>query len=192
VIYLYAIGDPQPGAEAVRAAGLAGFVRRDVPRSPAPEPAALVSHDRVVAALAQNGAVLPVRFGTVVPAEDDVRKLLVERRDELRSRLEHVRGRVEMGVRAMWGAPEPGPSPCTGRDFMQAKLERHAAARRAADELHGPLAALAADSVLTLCPREDTAFSAAYLVERADAARFSERAKGVSVTGPWPPYSFSG
>jgi hypothetical protein len=191
VIYLYAIGDPQPGFDGICEGGLEAFVNRGVTRVPAPDEDALVRHDRMVSALAESGATLPVRFGAVMPGEDALRELLTERGDELRARLEHVRGRVEMGVRSAW--PDTAPTrPLSGRDFMRARLERRRAAQRAADELHPALAELSVDSVLTLCPREDTMFSAAYLVERADARRFSERAKGVTVTGPWPPYSFSG
>jgi hypothetical protein len=47
--------------------------------------------------------------------------------------------------------------------------------------------------VLRLCPREDTLFSAAYLVERDAADQFAHSVSGeATVTGPWPPYSFSG
>jgi hypothetical protein len=197
VIYVYAIGDPQPGVDAVCEGDLAAFVRRGVARPPAPEHEALARHDRVVASLAERGAVLPMRFGSLVDGERGLRELLTERGDQLRQQLDHVRGRVEIGVRAVWADRGPCPSPApTGRAFMQAKLDRHRAAQRKADELHEPLAGLAADSVLTLCPHADTAFSAAYLVERAHAESFAQRASSsadeLTVTGPWPPYSFSG
>jgi hypothetical protein len=137
-----------------------------------------------------------MRFGAVLPDEDAVRSLLRERSEELRAGLERVRGRVEIGVRAGWeDGPAAGAGPNgsrSGAEFMRAKLERRRAARSRADEIHPRLAELAADSVLTLCPRDDTAFTAAYLVERNDIERFAERANAVTVSGPWPPYSFSG
>jgi hypothetical protein len=177
VIYLYAIGE--------RDGALTAFVRRGP--GEAPGEAALIEHDRIVSSLMDDGAVLPVRFGTVLPGETDVRELLARRGEELRGQLAHVRGRVEMGLRVTWDARAEASR--SGHDFMQAKLERRRAARRQADELHEPLAELAVDSVLRLCPREDTAFSAAYLVDRENVERFAEHAPGV--TGPWPPYSFS-
>jgi hypothetical protein len=177
VIYLYAIGE--------RDGALTAFVRRG--RGEAPGEAALIEHDRIVSSLMEDGAVLPVRFGTVLPGEADVRELLAWRGEELRGQLAHVRGRVEMGLRVPWEQEPAAPS--SGRDFMQAKLERRRAARGQADELHEPLAQIAVDSVLRLCPREDTAFSAAYLVDKENVGRFSEHAPGA--TGPWPPYSFS-
>jgi hypothetical protein len=183
VIYLYAIGE--------RDSRLVAFVRSGIDHAPAPDPEALADHDRVVWSLAERSAVLPMRFGTVVAGEADVRDLLTQRRDELRERLAHVRGRVEMGVRATWEEP-PSATPRSGRAFMQDRLDRHSAARRRADELHPRLAELAVDSVLRLTPHEDTAFSAAYLVERGAIDRFAERApREVTLTGPWPPYSFS-
>lgn len=184
MIYMYAIGEHD--------GGLVAFVRSGIDRAPAPDPKALARHDRVLWSLAEKSAVLPMRFGTVVPGAADVRELLTRRNDELRERLAHVRGRVEMGVRATWEEP-PSATPRSGREFMQERLDRHTAARRRADELHPRLAELAADSVLRLTPHEDTAFSAAYLVERGAIDRFTERAaRDVTLTGPWPPYSFSG
>jgi hypothetical protein len=170
---------------------LAAFVRRDVDHPPAPDEAALREHDAVIATLMEAGAVLPMRFGTVVPTEQDVIDLLATRQDELHEQLRHVRGRVEMGVRAPW---EGGPIvAASGGEFMRAKAERRAAARRAAADLHEPLTQLAIDSVLRLNPREDTLFSAAYLVAREDIDSFAHRAgRRATVTGPWAPYSFSG
>jgi hypothetical protein len=181
VIYLYAIGE--------RDGALTAFVRRG--RGEAPGEAALIEHDRIVSSLMEDGAVLPVRFGTVLPGEADVRELLAWRGEELRGQLAHVRGRVEMGVRAPWdGGPIVANS---GGEFMRAKAERRAAARRAAATVHEPLSELAVDSVLRLNPREDTMFSAAYLVAREQAGEFADRARRLAaVTGPWPPYSFSG
>ena len=191
MIYVYAIGDPGADADAICHAGLAAFVRRGVERPPAPDEASLREHDSAVGALMDTGAVLPMRFGTVVDTEEDVRELLARRGEELRGQLAHVRGRVEMGVRAAW---EGGPiEASSGGEFMRAKSERRAKARRAAAELHEPLRELAVDSVLRLNPREDTLFDAAYLVEKDEADDFAGHVSGrATVTGPWPPYSFSG
>jgi hypothetical protein len=184
MISVYAIGE--------RGGRLVAFVQRGVEHPPAPDETALREHDRAVAELmASHDAVLPMRFGTVVESDDEVRELLARRGEELRGQLAHVRGRVEMGVRAPWdGGPIVANS---GGEFMRAKAERRAAARRAAAAVHEPLSELAVDSVLRLNPREDTMFSAAYLVEREEAGEFADRARPLAtVTGPWPPYSFSG
>jgi hypothetical protein len=184
MIYVYAIGE--------RGGKLVAFVKRGVERPPAPDETALREHDQSVAELmASHDAVLPMRFGTVVESDEDVRELLARRGEELRGQLAHVRGRVEMGVRQPW---TQGPIVAnSGGEFMRAKAARRAAARKAAQEVHEPLEPLAVDSVLRLCPREDTLFSAAYLVERDAADQFAHSVSGeATVTGPWPPYSFSG
>jgi hypothetical protein len=183
MIYVYAIGE--------RDGDLVPFVRNGVERPPTPDEAMLREHDQVVATLMEEGPVLPMRFGTVVHTEDDVRELLARRGEELRGQLAHVRGRVEMGVRKQW---ERGPIVASsGSEFMRAKAERRAAARRQAAELHAAVEDLAVDSVVHLIPRDDTAFAGSYLVEKHDAQRFAARAgEYAAVTGPWPPYSFSG
>jgi hypothetical protein len=192
VIYLYAIGE--------REGELVPFVRDDIARAPTPDEESLREHDRVVTALMEDGAVLPMRFGTVAGSEADVRELLARRGEELRGQLAHVRGRVEMGVRAMWN-DEPadgdgataGLPAANGAEFMRRKAKLRAAARQRAAELHAAVEHLAVDSVVHLIPRDDTAFSASYLVEHDDAEAFAARAgEHATVTGPWPPYSFSG
>jgi Gas vesicle synthesis protein GvpL/GvpF len=165
VIYVYAIGE--------HAGRLTAFVKRGLSSAPAPEVDALLDHDRVVHSLMDHGAVVPMRFGTVVADEGEIRSLLLKRRRELRGLLERVRGRVEFGVRA------PQVATSTGRDYMHGKLD---AVRSLA-----PLAELAAD---TRRRHRDTA----YLVDRDLADAFQERARDMklSLSGPWPPYSFTG
>jgi hypothetical protein len=206
VIYVYAIGDRQDASrdevEAIAHGDVAAFIRRDVARAPAPDRESLVRHDRIVFSLMDGGAVLPMRFGSVVGEEEDIRELLAERGDELRRQLEHVRGRVEFGVRAPWRLPPPAETDApTGHAFMLAKLRARSAARWLVDELSSPLSELSRDTRVTLCPRDDTAFTASYLVERDHAGPFEQRARSLADTapeatlelsGPWPPYSFSG
>jgi Gas vesicle synthesis protein GvpL/GvpF len=114
-----------------------------------------------------------MRFGTVLGDESEIRTLLLKRRRELREMLAHVRGRVEFGVR------REHVEASSGRDYMHGKLETKRSL--------APLAELAAD---TQPRRRDTA----YLVDRDLAGAFQERARSMklSLTGPWPPYSFTG
>ncbi|MEA2429575.1 MAG: hypothetical protein QOI19_48 [Thermoleophilaceae bacterium] len=207
MIYVYAIGDRQAstGAEvdAIAHGEVAAFVKRDVARAPAPDRDSLLQHDSVVFSLMDGGgAVLPMRFGSVVGEEGELRELLTQRRDDLERRLEHVRGRVEFGVRATWRSPRPVAEDApNGHAFMLAKLRARSAARWQLEELTAPLAELAIDTKVSLCPSDDTAFSTAYLVDRAHASRFEQRARRaaggadevtLALSGPWPPYSFSG
>jgi hypothetical protein len=61
------------------------------------------AHDRVLAALAGRGAVVPMRFGTVMASEEEVRERLLERHaDELATMLARLDGRVQMSVKAFY------------------------------------------------------------------------------------------
>lgn len=211
MIYVYAIGgggadapagpgiDDRP-IEAVRRGSLAAFVSRGVERAPEPGENALLRHESVVDALMSDGPVLPMRFGTVLAGEGDVFAVLAARGIEFERSLAHLRGRVEMRVRALWHSPPPEPTGESGREFLEAKLERHRTAREVAGEVHPCLAELAVASTCRLLPHRGTAFAGAYLVDRNDADPLEHRLEqlagtrgdvDVVCTGPWPPYTFS-
>ncbi len=210
MIYVYAIGD---GVSRARVVGLDGravervtegrltaFVTRDMERPPEPTPATLGAHDEVVMSLMVDGAVLPMRFGTVLRDDADIRAVVRDRADELVQALDRVRGRVELGVRAVWRGNHAEPPAASGGDFLRAKLRRRAAARMVAAEVHPRLAQLATDARCSLLPRDDTPLAAAYLVDRVRCGEFEAHAAELAeeqpdaelvVSGPWPPYSFS-
>lgn len=209
MIYVYAVGEGRGTVamrgiedrpvETFRDGRLTAFVSRGAPAAIAPAPAALRRHDAVVRALMEVGAVLPMRFGTLAPDRRVLREALAGRESELVAALDRVRGRVEVGVRAVWSPGAAEPAAASGREFMLAKLGRREAARQVADGVHRPLAELAADATCTLLPRADTALTAAYLVEREHAEEFERRAEELGssqadvelvCTGPWPPYGF--
>jgi Gas vesicle synthesis protein GvpL/GvpF len=210
VIYAYAVCrreaiDAPPrrrglGGAALRVTeseGLAVVYSRHRSLRPRPAPAQLWAHERTVEALMSRGAVLPMRFGTVLADEADLAKALSERRDELAAGLDRVGRRVELGVRVFADRPER-PDAGTGRAYLLARVEEHRAAARAARAVHAPLAELAFDSRTRLRVAPGTVFAAAYLVERADVPAFRaevERAATAAglravCTGPWPAYSF--
>jgi hypothetical protein len=213
VIYVYAIAPGDAAApdaagledrpvETVCDGALAAFVSRDVSQAIEPGEAELWRHQEVVAALMGDAPVLPMRFGTLVAGEAELRAVLEARRADLVRSLALVRGRVELGVRALWpGDSGERPAGDTGRGFMLAKLEYHRIASRAAREVHAPLAELAVEATCRLHPSRGVAFASAYLVDRGYAGELERRAKHLGadhpylrlvVTGPWPPYSFCG
>ena len=114
MIYVYAIGEraempPEPRRRGLGGArlrvlvcnGLAAVFSRHRTMQPRPSPEALWSHEAVVEQLKARGAVLPLRFGTMLDGEESLRRTLVERHEELVLGLENVRGRVELGVRVV-------------------------------------------------------------------------------------------
>lgn len=154
-------------------------------------------HEQVVERLMADRAVLPMRFGSRLADDDALRGALAARQDEFRAALDRVRGRVEVGVRAMQphGREAPAPAGTTGREYLEAKLrlEREVAAF---DE---PLAGLAVEATRQPARAPDEVLRASYLIDAPTLARFRgtvERLQrthpdvAILCTGPWPPYSF--
>jgi hypothetical protein len=67
--------------------------------------AAVRDHEHVVEqVLASTRSMLPIRFGTVLPSHDAVRKLLSQHKAELESLLDALAGRREWGLTVYWEA----------------------------------------------------------------------------------------
>jgi hypothetical protein len=63
----------------------------------------MLSHTLVLEEVAQEFTALPVRFGTVAPAQADIATELLDRRhDEFARLLDEMEGRVELGLKAIW------------------------------------------------------------------------------------------
>jgi hypothetical protein len=200
VIELYAITDdpapPDPPLRALRCDGLTALCAPVHPRAREEvTPDALWRHEAVVEALMEERDLLPVRFGTLLSDEDAAARAVLERREELAARLDHVRGAVELAVRAhpRERHEEAGEPAENGIEYMRGKVRRTEAARL----LHDPLAFMARDSVVRSGAE---LLRAAYLVDREAVEgfvslvrRLQEAHAGLDVlcTGPWPPYSFA-
>ena len=82
---------------------------------------------------------------------------------------------------------------------MRARLSSERRGRRAAAQIHEPLATLARDSTVRWNGQERPSIRAAYLVDRDRIEEFMVRVEELEAldeaeivcTGPWPPYSFS-
>ena len=177
----------------------------------------LWAHEQVVEALMADGPVLPMRFGSQLPAAAALRAVLSRRHDELLGALNGVRGRVELAVRAMRpdetapsgragaasvrraddAVTEPGHH--TGLEYVRARLELGDRVAAAGASLHAPLAAVAAADSRFPARAPGEVLRASYLVDRSAVAAFrglvqqlqaEHRNLSVLCTGPWPPYSF--
>jgi hypothetical protein len=196
VIELYAITDdpapPDPPLRAVRSDGLTALCAPAEQRELTPD--VLWRHEEVVESLMGERDLLPMRFGTLVEDEEAAVRALDERREELKTSLDRVRGAVELAVRAeAVAAADRQPSGMTGAEYLRAKAHRTEAARL----LHDPLAFLARESVVKPGPE---LLRAAYLVDREAVEAFVGLVRRleethddlrVLCTGPWPPYSFA-
>jgi len=197
VIELYAItDDPAPPAPPLRAVWSDGLTVLCAPAEQRELTAdVLWEHEAVVESLMEERDLLPMRFGTLVEDDEAAVRAIEERREELRTSLDRVRGAVELAVRVEAAAApnELTPNGATGAEYIRAKAHRSEEARL----LHEPLAFLARESVVQPGPE---VLRAAYLVDREAVesfvglvGRLQETHEGLQVlcTGPWPPYSFA-
>jgi hypothetical protein len=213
VIYLYAITDDagaplpeqsglddRPLAE-VADGGVAAVLTHHSELKPAPQPDLLWKHEAVVEALMRDRAVLPMRFGTCLAGEHELRSLLDEQGGDFSNRLERVRDRVELGVRVIVGDQKSaGGWPAeNGSDYMLQRLDAQRQTERLAQTVHAPLAELAECSSSNLAPGTGGDLTGSYLLRRAEVAAFIGRVQDlqerdprldITCTGPWPPYSF--
>lgn len=180
--------------------------------------AAGAAHHAVVEAMADAGlVVLPVRLFTIFSSEEAARATMTGMRGPMRRAFDRVRGKQEWVLRI--GKPDPArmhaavpepTSPASGTSFLKAKADqRRDTAMRAertqsdAAACYDALALLAGESHRR--PLEAGAtllLDAAFLVSPAQvermkdaltdaAARLLADGCAVSLTGPWPPYSFA-
>jgi hypothetical protein len=218
MIYVYAITDsvPEPLAiglygaplRAVSTDGLAAIVSEHE-KAPQAGVEELWRHEDVVEGLAEEFAVLPMRFGITAASEDELESVLRSRHEEFKTLLDEVRGAVELSVRVVEAAPPAeevvscsvggGPAPPqTGTEYMRKRSRALSAREHAEARYHQPLEALSLSSHVASARLGTGDFKAAYLVEADRVEAFTalvarlgrEGAASVSCTGPWPPYSF--
>jgi Gas vesicle synthesis protein GvpL/GvpF len=217
MIWIYAICDrpelppprrrglAQAPLDGVREGELLAVISRHAHPPGDPALDALWVHERVVERIMADRAVLPMRFGNRLPDDEALRDVLAGRQQEFLAALDRVRGRVEVGVRAMEPLGSEAPPPpvrapaTTGREYLEAKLRNGQRIEREVATLHQPLAALAVEATRQPSRGPDEVLRASYLIDTAMLARFRgtvERLQrthpGVAIlcTGPWPPYSF--
>lgn len=188
----------------VAAAGLTAVVSDVDGARPAASEEALWRHEQVVEGLMAGGAVLPMRFGSVLDDDRAVAALLRERAAEFRQALERVAGAIELGVRAAWESGASAPQPArahSGAGYLQGLLDHRSRASDLAERIDAPLSAMSRDSRRRLLVTPRLPLSGAYLVDhdrleafRQQVAVLDEEIDQAEIvcTGPWPPYSFVG
>ena len=168
--------------------------------APLAAPGALDDYERTVRSLMDVRGILPAQFGRVVDDDEAVRAMLRRRRRDLLSRLDGVRGAVELGLHARWLAGDGAADPRSESDvaYLRDRLETRQSARRLASQLD-PLTALARSIRRTLGTADLPALDV-YLVDRGRVGEFVALVQelggcldGVELvcTGPCPPYSFA-
>lgn len=170
-----------------------------------------LAHDAVIRSVLDETTPLPFRFGTLT-SEKELASYLGARRTTIVTRLELVRGCLEMSVKIIsdtdqtdLGAETNDLGP--GAAFLRQKRreilggERRAAqAREVADWLQKEVADFVREEQVNLSPTEKLVVAAAHLVEREQLTKYRGSIVNARklrpelhflVSGPWPPYSFS-
>jgi hypothetical protein len=186
--------------ETVTAAGLTAVVDHDDHGGARASADLMVSHAGMVTSLLTTcDAVLPVRGGSRVADDDEVRHLLRSRVEELRRGLDEVRGAVELAV-----ACEPDRSPASaakvmdGRDYLGDRVEAWRRADEMVDRVRR-LGTLCAVRQVRLLAHSPAGIKASLLVGaqqwaavRDDVlAALADPGSTVRCTGPFAAYSFS-
>jgi gas vesicle protein GvpL/GvpF len=158
----------------------------DLDAAPASDEPSLWAYEQVVERLMAGATVLPARFGTTASDDDQITAMLAERQSELTETLARVRDAVEFAVRAPTQIDDP---PHTDDDPARpgtAYIERLLAQDRRFRDLDAVASWL-------ISAKQRTGRGTAYLIDRGDADEFVAHARdlGLTVTGPWPPYSFT-
>ncbi|MCG8504183.1 MAG: GvpL/GvpF family gas vesicle protein [Sphingomonadales bacterium] len=162
-------------------------------------------HERVLGALTERHAVLPMRFGTACEA-GELFALLEMRRSAIYDGLGRVAGRVEVAVRISDKAPASPPKPdrCSGEGagtaYLMARLEDRGQSA-AVERIRIRLSRLSEESIWDDGAGTTRGIKGSCLIGRKSVAEFAEAVGGlaranpdvaVSCTGPWTPYSFVG
>ena len=190
--------------------------------SPVPEPervtaptsADLLDYEHAIRSQHAVSDVVPMRFGSVLSNEAQVREHLQAQRTPYLRALVRTAGCVEMGVRALLtpppppAAPEATPPAHSGAEYLKARQRRYSSQGHSRQHREA-VEQLLLSKVSALCrehraefstPRagEPTLCSLYFLVPREQVAAFrtalsplpSIEGATLSLSGPWPPYNF--
>jgi len=179
------------------------------------------AHHEVIDTVGRQAPVVPMRLATVYRDDASVAAVLIERGRDFRTALERTGGREEWGVKvyAARSAEQPseqGPTSAgSGAEYLRRKRQKLSAAQdvrqasaASADAIHAAVCQLSAGARLHPPQSPELAgtgtqmiLNGAYLL---DAGRDDELTAAVTalagqhpavqveLTGPWPPYSFTG
>lgn len=186
-------------------------------RTIVPGPGSVWLHEQVLEALMRRHAVLPLRFGTLVPDAEMLRNRLAAMLPTLSDDLRRLRGRVEFALRVTGvdteclragdaAEPSDARTPSPGTRYLRERAERRRhriafedAARCTERALRQHLDPTAESAAWGRAAERSTTLVASYLVPRKDASAFAAAvadvrahhpALKISCTGPWAPYSF--
>lgn len=202
-VFGVASGPRPPGYETVQEGGseVVAVCRRLPAGPPSVSVEAAEAYVGSIMELMRDRALVPARFPTVVGARRDLETWIRDRREALEAELRFLKGKVELGLRALPAPCDQGAGPeDSGTAFMTGRLHRYRRRQASAaslgavvDRWHPLLGARAVAG-----RHEPEAATASYLVPAAEAGSFRHltaelpASDGIRLfcTGPWPPFSF--
>jgi len=178
-------------------------------------------HHAVLQYVASTAAVVPLRLPSLYGNLESLEESLHASSERLERDLRRIGGKVEWAVKVYQTAEQKssasGTAASSGRDYLLAKSRDLSARsdsreqlREQVREIHDALGQVSAEyvrnqpqDVLLSGRKEQMVLNGAYLVSRANEARFlklageiadESLARGllVEVSGPWPAYNFTG
>jgi hypothetical protein len=187
----------------------------EMARVAAPSQADLLAYERVIRSQHAVADVVPMRFGSVLSGEEEVRAHLEEQGAAYLCALTRVAGCVEMGVRALISPPSPPAMPeeamppvRSGADYLKARQRRYSSESHLREHC-AALEQSLLSKVAPLCrehrmefsrprPGEPALFSVYFLVPRDQVPAFRAALSSspgadhpkTSLSGPWPPFNF--
>ncbi len=217
-LYLYALLGARPPRgrwrglrnEPLRFPRIGGIVvaAGRVATPPAPSAPALRRHDAVVRRLARAvPAVLPMRFGTVVPDAPTLERFVATRAPAFRGALARVKGREQMTLRVFGTGSRAGPRepsrPAGGGPGTRYLAKRHGPWRRAAPavaRLRSGLEGLIRGERVEPGVAPPLLASVYHLIDRGQSRAYRRTVREVACglddirvvsSGPWTPYAFA-
>jgi hypothetical protein len=179
-----------------------------------PASADLLDYERAIRAQHAVSDVVPMRFGSVLSNEAEVRAHLQAQRTAYLRALARTAGCVEMGVRALLSpppppaAPEATPRARSGAEYIKARQHRYSAENQSREHREA-VEHLLLSKVSVLCREHRAEFSTPragepalhslyFLVPREQVAAFRAALSPLptldgatlALSGPWPPYNF--
>ena len=196
----------EPSFTLIKSAGIVAIVKASV-KEVSREPAIVLAYGEKVMEIHQQTTLIPMRYGSILADEDEVKIHLLDNHSRYQARLAELNNCVEMGVRLLL---EPlsniDTSPqqrVNGLNYLIARKRAYAIPEHAEEQavfLEKALSGLyhqhcAAISVFN----GQQTYLLSYLVHRSNLKAFQERLSFVeksitdlcSISGPWPPYNFA-
>lgn len=166
----------------------------------------LMAHTKVIEEVMKDHTVLPVRFCTIAKNAEEVRGLLERRYGELKSLLQYMDNKIEMGVKAIWKDMDPifreiveehegikrlkekilrSPGQSYGDRIAIGELVQKALEvkrRREGEQILDILKRLSIDHCVNKTYGDRLLFNAAFLIDKAREKEFDDQVEELTVT----------